>query len=110
VRISFAERRRELASLRVLGFSRADVSYILLGEVAFLTLLALPLGAAAGALLAWYLAHAMSSELFRLPFAISPATFGLAGAVVLAVTVLSSLMVQRQIDRLDLAEALKTGE
>ncbi|HEY0598835.1 ABC transporter permease [Brevundimonas sp.] len=110
VRISFAERRRELASLRVLGFSRAEVSYILLGEVAFLTLLALPLGAAAGALLAWYLSHAMSSDLFRLPFAVSPATFGLAGAVVLAVTVVSSLMVRRQIDRLDLGEALKTGE
>lgn len=110
VRISFAERQRELASLRVLGFSRADVSYILLGEVAFLTLLALPLGAAAGAGLAWYLARAMSSDLFRLPFAVAPATFGLAGAVVLVITVVASLMVRGQIDRLDLAEALKTGE
>lgn len=110
VRISFAERQRELASLRVLGFSRTDVSYILLGEVAFLTLLALPLGAAAGAGLAGYLAHAMSSDLFRLPFAVAPATFGMAGAVVLAITVVASLMVRRQIDRLDLAEALKTGE
>lgn len=110
VRISFAERQRELASLRVLGFSRADVSYILLGEVAFLTLLALPLGAAAGAALAWYLSRAMSSELFRLPFAVSPATFGVSAAVVLVVTAVASLMVRRQIDRLDLAEALKTGE
>ncbi|WIY68142.1 ABC transporter permease [Aquidulcibacter paucihalophilus] len=110
VRISFAERQRELASLRVLGFSRADVSYILLGEVAFLTLLALPLGAAAGAGLAWYLAHAMSSDLFRLPFAVAPATFGMAAVVVLVITVAASLMVRRQIDRLDLVEALKTGE
>ncbi len=110
VRISFAERQRELASLRVLGFSRTDVSYILLGEVAFLTLLALPLGAAAGTALAWYLAQAMSSDLFRLPFAVAPATYGAAGAVVLAITVAASLMVRRQIDRLDLAEALKTGE
>lgn len=110
VRISFAERQRELASLRVLGFTRGEVSYILLGEVAVLTLLALPLGAAAGAGLAWYLAGAMSSDLFRLPFAVSPATFGVAGAVVLAVTGASSLMVRRQIDRMDLTEALKTGE
>ncbi|MDP2212864.1 FtsX-like permease family protein [Phenylobacterium sp.] len=110
VRISFAERQRELASLRVLGFSRADVSYILLGEVAFLTLLALPLGAAAGTGLAWYLAQAMSSDLFRLPFAIAPATFGVAGAVVLLVTIVASLMVRAQIDRLDMAEVLKTGE
>lgn len=110
VRISFAERQRELASLRVLGFTRGEVSYILLGEVAVLTLLALPLGAAAGAGLAWYLAGAMSSDLFRLPFAVSPATFGAAGAVVLAVTGASSLMVRRQIDRMDLTEALRTGE
>jgi putative ABC transport system permease protein len=110
VRISFAERQRELASLRVLGFSRGEVSYILLGEVAVLTLLALPVGAAAGAGLAWYLARAMSSDLFRLPFAVSPATFGTAGAVVLVVTAASGLLVRRQIDRLDLAEALKTGE
>ncbi|WP_091740713.1 ABC transporter permease [Phenylobacterium immobile] len=110
LRISFAERQRELASLRVLGFSRADVSYILLGEVAFLTLLALPLGAGAGALLAWYLSRAMSSDLFRLPFAVSPATFGVTAALVLAITAVSSLMVRGQIDRLDLAAALKTGE
>lgn len=110
VRISFAERHRELASLRVLGFSRTDVSYILLGEVAFLTLLALPLGAAAGALLAWYLSLAMSSDLFRLPFAVAPSTFGVAAVVVLAITIAASLMVRSQIDRLDLAAALKTGE
>ena len=94
----------------MLGFSRADVSYILLGEVAFLTLLALPLGAAAGALLSRYLSVAMSSDLFRLPFVIAPATFGAAGGVVVAITIVSSLLVRRQIDRLDLAAALKTGE
>lgn len=110
VRISYAERQRELASLRVLGFSRGDVSYILLGEVAFLTLLALPVGAAAGTGLAWYMASAMSSDMFRLPFIIAPATFGFAAIVVLAITAASSLLVRRQIDRLDMAEALKTGE
>ena len=110
VRVSYAERQRELASLRVLGFSRGDVSYILLGEVAFLTLLALPVGAAAGTGLAWYMASAMSSDMFRLPFVIAPATYGFAAIVVLAITAASSLLVRRQIDRLDMAEALKTGE
>lgn len=110
VRISFAERQRELASLRVLGFSRNDVSYILLGEVGFLTLLALPLGGAAGAALAWFLAQAMSSEMFRIPFVIAPSTYGFAAASVLAVTVASSLLVRRRIDRLDMVASLKTGE
>lgn len=110
VRISYAERQRELASLRVLGFSRADVSYILLGEVALLTLIALPLGAAAGTGLAWHMTRAMGSEMFTMPFVIAPSTYGTALAVVLAVTAGSSLLVRRQIDRLDMAQALKTGE
>lgn len=110
VRISFAERARELASLRVLGFTRGEVSYILLGEIAFLTLLALPLGVAVGTALAWYLAQAMSSDLFRLPFVIHPATYGYAGAVVIVVTAVSGLLVRRELDRMDLIAVLKTKE
>ena len=110
VRISFGERQRELASLRVLGFTRGEVSYILLGEIAFLTLLALPLGAALGAGLAWYLVQAMSSDLFRLPYVIDPGTFGWAGAVVIIVTAVSGLLVSRQLDRMDLVAVLKTQE
>lgn len=110
VRISFAERQRELASLRVLGFSRGEVSYILLGEIAFLTLLALPLGAVLGILLAWFLAQAMSSDLFRLPFIITTATFGYAGVVVIVVTAVSGLLVRRQLDRMDLVSVLKSRD
>lgn len=107
VRISFAERQRELASLRVLGFSRQAVSYILLGEVALLTLAALPLGLVAGSGLSWYLSKAMASDLFRLPFTINPATYAYATLVVIGAVAASSLIVRRQIDRMDLVEALK---
>ena len=110
VRISFAERERELASLRVLGFTRGEVSYILLGEIAFLTLAALPLGAALGTGLAWALAQAMSSELFRLPFVIHPGTFGYAALVVVLVTAVSALLVRRQLDRMDLVGVLKSRD
>jgi len=110
VRISFAERARELASLRVLGFTRGEVSYILLGEIAFLTLIALPIGIGLGTGLAWYLAQAMSSDLFRLPFIIEPATLGYAAAVVIIVTSASGLLVRRQLDRMDLISVLKTKE
>ena len=95
VRISFSERARELASLRVLGFTRGEVSYILLGEIAFLTLLSLPIGAALGTGLAWYLAQAVSSDLFRIPFIIEPSTFGYAASVVLIVSVGSGLIVRK---------------
>jgi putative ABC transport system permease protein len=110
VRISFAERQRELASLRVLGFSRGEVSYILLGEIAFLTLLALPVGAGLGAVLAFFLAQAMSSDLFRLPFVINASTFGYAAIVVIVVTAASGLLVRRQLDRMDLVSVLKSRE
>jgi putative ABC transport system permease protein len=110
VRISFAERTRELASLRVLGFTRGEVSYILLGEIAFLTLLALPIGAGLGSGLALYLARAVSSDLFRVPFIIEPATFGYAGAVVIVITAISGLLVRRELDRMDLISVLKTRE
>jgi putative ABC transport system permease protein len=110
VRISFAERQRELASLRVLGFSRGEVSYILLGEIAFLTLLALPVGAGLGTLLAWFLSQAMSSDLFRLPFVINAATYGYAGLVVIVVTAVSGLLVRRQLDRMDLVSVLKSRD
>ncbi len=110
VRISFAERERELASLRVLGFSRGEVSYILLGEIAFLTLLALPLGAALGTALAWSLAQAVSSDLFRLPFVIAPSTYGYAGLVVIIVTAGSGLLVRRRLDRMDLVAVLKSRD
>jgi putative ABC transport system permease protein len=110
VRISFAERQRELASLRVLGFTRGEVSYILLGEIAFLTLAALPFGAALGTGMAWSLAKAVSSDLFRLPFIIHTGTYGYAGVVVIFVTAVSALLVRRQLDRMDLVAVLKSRD
>jgi len=110
VRISLAERERELASLRVLGFTRGEVSYILLGEIALLTVAALPAGALGGAALARFLASAMSSDLYRLPFIIRPGTFGFAGAVVLFVAAASGLIVRRRLDRIDIVAVLKTRE
>lgn len=110
VRVSFAERSRELASLRVLGFKRGEVAYVLLGEIAFVTLLALPLGCLIGTGLAWYLANAMSSDVYRLPFVIDLSTFAAAIGVVVVIALGSGLMVKRSIDRLDMVEVLKTRE
>ena len=109
VRISFTERQRELASLRVLGFSKAAVSYILLGEIALLALGAIPIGLGAGCLLSMYFADAMGSELFRLPVVFGPETFASASLIVLAAVALSGLIVRQRIDTLDLVEALKSS-
>lgn len=109
-RIALAERSRELASLRVLGFRRAEVSYILLGEMALLTLAAIPLGFAVGAGLCVYMVTAFSTDLFRIPVVIDPSTFSYAAGVVLVASVVSGLIVRRRIDRLDLVAVLKTRE
>ena len=109
-RIALSERSRELASLRVLGFTRGEISYILLGELALLTLAAIPLGFLIGYGLSIYMAKALESDLFRVPLVIERGTYSLAAAVVLVSAVLSGLIVRRKLDHLDLVEVLKTKE
>ncbi len=109
-RVALSERARELASLRVLGFSRAETSYVLLGEMALLTVLAVPLGLAFGSGLAWYLVQSFSSDLYRIPMVISPATYGYAVSVILGASLATGILVNRDVRRLDLIRALKTRE
>lgn len=109
-RIALAERSRELASLRVLGYTRAEISYILLGELGLLTLAAIPLGFILGRALCTYIAIALSSDLFRIPASVEPATYSLAATVVVVSACVSGLIVRHRLDRLDLVAALKTRE
>ncbi len=110
MRISLAERTRELASLRVLGFTRGEIAYVLLGELGALTLLAIPVGFALGAGLAAMLVEALQTDLYRLPVVLEPPTFALAACVVLACSALSGLVMRRRLNALDLVEVLKTRE
>lgn len=109
-RIQLSERGRELASLRVLGFTRAEVSWILLAELAILTVLALPLGWLMGYGLAFAMVHGLETELARIPLVVERATYAWAAIAVLAGAAVSALIVRRRIDRLDLIEVLKTRE
>ncbi len=109
-RIALAERSRELASLRVLGFTKNEASYILLGEIALLTLLALPLGSGFGYLLAWYLSESFTTELYQIPLVIELKSYGYACAVVAGASLISGILVDRDIGNLDLVAALKTRE
>ena len=109
-RIQLSEHARELASLRVLGFTRAEVSRVLLTELALLTLIAIPLGWAIGYGFGWLLIQAFSSDLYRVPFTIERATYAKASLVILVATAASALIVRRRIDRLDLIAVLKTRD
>jgi putative ABC transport system permease protein len=109
-RIALSERERELASLRVMGFTRGEVAYILLGELGFITLLALPLGYLFGRELCRYLSSAFRSDLYRVPLVLEADTVAFAASVVLASAVISALLLWRKLNRLDLIGVLKTRE
>ena len=109
-RITLTERSRELASLRVLGYTRGEISYILLGELALLTLAAMPAGLWFGWALCGYIATSIGNEMYRVPLVLEPSTYAFAALVVLIAAAVSALLVRRRLDNLDLIEVLKTKE
>jgi putative ABC transport system permease protein len=109
-RISLAERSRELATLRVIGFTRGEISIVLLGELATLTIIAIPLGLLIGTGMSAAVAAQLDSDMFRVPFVISLSTYSFAVLIVIIASVTSSLLVRRRLDELDLISVLKTRE
>jgi putative ABC transport system permease protein len=109
-RIALAERAWELASLRVMGFTRAEVSALLLGELTVPLAVAIPLGLPVGWLAAWGLVSVTHTEMFYIPLIILPRTYAYAAVAVLVAGVVSALIVRPRIDRLDLVAVLKTRE
>lgn len=109
-RIALAERTWELASLRVLGFTRAEVSMLLLGELALGIAVALPLGMFLGWALTHGVVEAIKNDQMLFPVTIQPRTYAWAAIAVVAAGVGSALVVRRRIDRLDMVAALKTRE
>jgi putative ABC transport system permease protein len=109
-RISLAERSRELATLRVIGFTRQEISSILLGELAIVTLLAIPVGLVLGKMFAAWMVSAFDHELFRFPLVVSAKTNAWAALVVIMASAVSGLIVRRNLDHLDLVAVLKSRE
>ncbi|GAA4455247.1 ABC transporter permease [Novipirellula rosea] len=109
-RISLSERSRDLATMRVVGFTHGEVSMVLLGEITLFTLVAIPLGCGIGYGLAGLMASGLDTDNYRIPLVISRDTYALACAVVVTATFLSGWVVQRRIFHLDLVGVLKTRE
>jgi putative ABC transport system permease protein len=109
-RIALAERAWELASLRVLGFTRREVSTLLLGELSLEMLAALPIGWLLGYWLSWFIVRLIEPETFQIPFVIEPSTYAYSTLIVLVAGVISALIVRRKVDQLDLVAVLKTRE
>lgn len=109
-RIALSERGRELASLRVLGFTHGEIAYILLGELALLTLVAVPLGFLVGEGLCAFLASQFQTDLYRVPLVLEPDTYANAAAVLLLSACASGAVIWHKLGRLDLVAVLKTRE
>jgi putative ABC transport system permease protein len=109
-RVSLSERSHELASLRVLGFTRAEISLILMGELALLTLAALPLGCLMGYGLSAAIVQTVQSEVYRFPLYVSRQAMAWSCLGVVGAALVSGLIVRRKLDRLDLVAVLKVRE
>ncbi|WP_300019872.1 FtsX-like permease family protein [uncultured Roseobacter sp.] len=109
-RIQLSERARELASLRILGFDRGEVSYILVGEMMLIALIAQPFGWLIGAWIARTMTNAFTSDVYAIPLVLQPATFTSASLVVLTASFVSVMIVRRRLDRLNLVAVMKTRE
>ena len=110
MRIALSERNRELASLRVLGFHRSEIAYILLGEQAILTLLAIPIGFVIGNGLCGYLAMKFDSDLYRIPLVLESDVYAMAALVVIVSSLLSAILIWRNLAHLDMVAVLKAKE
>ena len=110
MRIALSERNRELASLRVLGFERNEVAYILLGEMALFTLVAIPLGFLIGYGLCAYMASEFDSDLYRVPLVLGINVYAFSALVVLLSSIVSAIMIWRNLADLDMVAVLKSKE
>jgi putative ABC transport system permease protein len=109
-RVALSVRARDLASLRVLGFTRGEISSVLLGEMALQVLLSLPLGLWFGKVLVLALASMVDPEQWRMPVILTPRSYALAALVAIVSSAFSALLVRRRLDHLDLIGVLKTRE
>ncbi len=110
MRIALSERHRELASLRVLGFRRSEVAFILLGEMALLTFIAIPLGFLIGYGLCAYLAFNFDSDLYRIPLVLSIDVYAFSALVVIVSSLISGSLIWRNLAHLDMVAVLKAKE
>jgi len=110
MRIALSERGRELTSLRVLGFERSEVAYILLGEMGLLILVAIPLGLLFGYGLCAYLAFKFDTDLYRVPLVLGINVYAFAALVVIVSSIVSAVMIWRNLAHLDMVAVLKSKE
>ena len=109
-RISLSERQRELATLRVVGFTRREVALVLVNELVVLTAVALPVGLAIGSGFATVIIQSVNTEFVRVPVILTTFNYSLAILIVGSAAALSAMLASRRLNQLDLVSVLKARE
>lgn len=109
-RIAQNERSRDLASLRVMGFTKGETAFVLLGELTIIILVALPVGSFVGYALSFAIARGFSSELYQIPAYYDPFSHGFSAAFILVAAAISGFLVERDLNRMDLVTVLKSRD
>mgnify|MGYP002405689417 CR=1 FL=1 len=109
-RIQLAERAYELASLRVLGFRRREVAYVLVAEQSLLAFIAIPVGWLIGYEVCMLMADGFSTDVVSIPVVVTRRTYAVAALIVLLTALACILVVRRRLDRIDIVHALKQKE
>ncbi len=109
-RIVLSERTRDLAALRVLGFTRNEVAAVLIAELAIVTMLSLVPGLFLGKQLTGLILAMTVTETMRIPVVVTGRAYATAATVVLLSSSVSFAVVSRRIVRLDLLSVLKARE
>jgi putative ABC transport system permease protein len=109
-RVTLAEQERDLATLRVLGFTRAEVSYVLVGEIAVLAFMAVPFGCLLGTGMAMWLMQLFRTDMYAFPWVFDPSSYAFAVGFTLFCVIIAALIVRRDVDRLDMVGVLKARD
>ena len=109
-RIALSERGGELASLRILGFSQREVTFLILGEQALLIVIALPIGSVLGTMMAAAIPSLVATDLFRFPFTASSRVYLISAATIVAISSITGFIIRHRIRRLDMIAVLKSHE
>jgi putative ABC transport system permease protein len=108
--VSLSERSREVGTLRVLGYTPAQITWIFSGESHLLNSVGIVLGLIAGIGLSKLVSAAYSTELYRFPSVIYPSRLVISAILMFFFITLAQLIIYRMITRFPWLEVLKVKE
>ena len=107
--MSYIERSRELATLKVLGFRSKKIGHLLISQNIWLTAIGVILGLPAGLLTLKWLLVALASE-YELKLMLGPLTYFVSIFLTFGVSILVGFMIAKKNRKIDMVEALKNAE